>query len=88
LVFLLGGTVGFFASRKWRWTVFVFSPLLALIATGRLLELWGPFVGAAIEREAGIRYFIWSYVSIVFGVAMPIAGTLTPRKRPDHRAFQ
>ena len=87
-VFFVGGAVGFFASRKWRWSAFIFSPLLALIGAGRLLELWDPFVGPMIKQEAGNAYFIWSYLSIVSGTVLPIIGALSRKDPPKKEEAQ
>lgn len=83
VVFFAGGAVGFFASRKWRWAAFVFSPLLALLGWVQLAELWDPSVGPAIQQEAGNTYVIWSYISIVSGIVFPIMGAISQTKRRE-----
>ena len=83
LVFFVGGAVGFFASRKWRWSAFIFLPLLALLGAVQLVELWDPHVGPAIQQEAGNTYVIWSYISIGSGIILPIMGALSQKKRPE-----
>ncbi len=82
-VFLIGGTIGFLASRKWRWLAFIFSPLFALLGAVQLMELWDPYVGPAIREEAGSAYFVWSYISIISGIVLPIIGALIRKKTPE-----
>ncbi len=76
LVFFLGlGSCGIVICRKWPlMSVFVLA-LVILGAIRVVAELNDPYVGGAIRAEAGLRYFVLTYLAIGVSVLLTLAGT-------------
>ena len=87
LVFFLGcGLLTFFICRRWPALVFLVTPIVGLVALGRVAELTDPFVGPAIRHEAGLHYVVLSYLSMATGLALPCIGVCLGRKRRKRAA--
>lgn len=75
------GVVGFLICKRWPVLWLVFVPLLSLCAVGEVLELNDPYLGEAIKQEAGMAYVIGTYVFMVAGLLLPIAGSYLGRMK-------
>lgn len=77
-VFSLIGTL--LARKRW-WLGFIVIPIVALFAIADVSELWDPFVGPEIVREAGVWHVVAWYCLIVGSIAIPSVTGILQRRR-------
>jgi hypothetical protein len=76
LVFFLGlGLTGIVICRKWPIVSVVVLALISLGGISVVAELNDPYVGDAIRAEAGLRYFVLTYLVMGASVLLTLAGT-------------
>lgn len=72
--FLTCGTIGFFCGLVRWWLSLVVAPFVSLMAFAHICELHDPLVGPDILAEAGMSYFVQSYLAIAGGCLLPVTG--------------
>lgn len=79
----LGGITlfGFWFGRRWPSRALIVLPL-AVVWIGALLgEVWDPWLGPAIRREAGVSYVAQVYLLSALALLAPFAGMIWKRLR-------
>ncbi len=85
IVALLMGVIGYFIVRWRRGLLFLILALEAFLITAHLSELHDPWVGSAIQLEAGEAYFAHSYAAALVALLLPIAGWAVSRRLHKQR---
>jgi len=75
---ILAGLGYLLSRRRWWWGLLAL-PLVAAFAWSDVSELYDPFVGPAIVREAGYAYVLGWHALIIAGFALPITSALLKR---------
>ena len=86
LQFLALGLVGFFGGRRAWWVGLLAFAVIALGAWAQLSEMHDPFVGPNMLTEAGVGYFVQSYVAMVVSLALASAGIIIGIRRTTRQS--
>jgi hypothetical protein len=71
--------LGYLLSRQRWWWGLLSLPFVAALAWRDVSELYDPFVGPAIVREAGYGYVLGWHALIIAGFALPVTSALWKR---------
>ena len=70
------GILGMLIGRRWPVASVLVLFLIAFGSARQLGELNDPYVGPAIKAEAGISYFVLSYLAVLTSVLLVTIGTI------------
>lgn len=84
----IAGAACSFALCRWRaWLVFILFPLAFLLPSVVIRELWDPYIGPAIVREAGYGYVIQSYMAALLVIVGHTSGVVLWFRRRSSKRF-
>lgn len=87
-VAVIGGAIGFFATRFKPFLVLLTLPLSAALPFSVVLETYDRYVGPLIRSEAGTSYVVEAHVALAIVLAANIAGAVAGVRRSRKRRGQ
>ena len=70
------GAAGFLAGRRRPWFAVPFVVAVLFLGVSRLAEFQDPYVGPAVRQEAGNAHVWLSYLAVVVGLSLSLAGAV------------